>query len=118
MTAYAAFGNNQTQIIVFVSATRFNAGSIAPLFRPYGVGNRWNLNDPYVVDILDRAALETDPVARGELYRHLQYHISLDPPVLNIFWRLNGVVARTGMGGMHLRSDMQYNLRGIFRVVD
>jgi len=118
LNAYAQFGANQTQMFVFVSATRFNAGSIANLYRPYGPQNRWEMNDPDIIALLDRAAATTDVREREALYMELQEIISQNPPALNIFWRLNGVAARTNMGGFNLRSDMMYNLRGIFRIAD
>jgi peptide/nickel transport system substrate-binding protein len=118
MNAFAEYGANQTQMFVFVSASRFNAGSTAINWMPGGVQNRFEYKNTEVQALISRALVEPDVATRRQMYMDLQEMIAEDLPALNLFWRLNGVTTRTGMGGMNLRSDMMYNLRGVFRLAD
>jgi ABC-type transport system substrate-binding protein len=68
--------------------------------------------------MLDEVAGMFDADAREALFMRMQEIVAEDPPFVNVFWRLNGVVAAKGLGGVHLSSDnMQHDMREIYLIV-
>ena len=106
--------------LIFNSLTFTNApGSAMNVFSPGAGQNRGNYNNPEVTQLLNDAAAELDPAARGRMYGRIQELVVEDMPFVNIFWRLNGIVGAKGIGGLILPTDThQSDLRGIFWVVD
>jgi len=118
--SYIAFANNQSQLHVFASSFTLSAiGSTSNIYYPGAGNNRTSHDNPYVTELIDRARGIGDLEERRALFMHLQEYIADDPPHINVFWRLNGVAAINGIDGMRLGYDaVQYNLRGIYRVLE
>ena len=102
--------------IIFHGITfTYAAGSSRNVFAPGGAQNRGNYVNDEVTELLAQAGASTDPAVRGELYRKIQELVDADMPFINVFWRLNGIVGRKGIGGLVLPSDThQTNLRGLY----
>jgi len=121
LVTHLAYGEDSTaQIHLFASGFTMGAiGSATNVFFPGTGSNRLNFNDPYVTDIIQRARVTGDVEERRALFMHLQEYIAADPPQINMFWRVNGIAAINGIGGMHIGYDtLSYNFRNIFKIID
>jgi peptide/nickel transport system substrate-binding protein len=78
--------------------------------------SRQNCNDPYVIELADRYRYTGDPETRRDISYEIQekyFYEMLATQVL--FWRIQGITAVNGIGGMELSSDQfEHNLRGIY----
>ena len=117
LNAHLAEGNTQ---IVFLSLNNsLSAGSIRQFFHSDSAMNRMHFSNPEVDALLDEAAGTLDTHARREIYMRVQELIAADPAYVQVFWRINGVVAASGLGGVVLPADnVQVDLREIFFVVE
>ncbi|MCL2201627.1 MAG: ABC transporter substrate-binding protein, partial [Oscillospiraceae bacterium] len=118
--AHVRFGDNPSQMHVFAASfTLSPIGSVWNVYYPGTGNNRTNFNNPFISDIITRVRVETDSNVRRELLTELQEYIAADPPYINLFWRLNGVAAINGLGGLQLSHDsLRYNMRGLFIDLD
>ena len=116
--AYAAYGNNQCQIIYYVPNLGHGVASIQTLYLPGGNMNRMSFNDPYVTELLTRAQTIGDYNERRELYMGLQEYLNEEPAMVGTYWHANPLVFRKGIGGMKLRTDDLHDLRGIYLIID
>jgi len=85
-----------------------------------GIGtNRLNINNDYLTGLIDELAATIDPSARAEIAHQIQEFFWEDIPAIALWWRLQGIPAVNGIGGMRLTADQfNYCLRGIFWDLD
>ena len=116
---HSAYENNRSQITMFSTATTQNAASIRHAFYPGGAQNRASFNDPAVTALFREASRTIDINARRDIYHTIQELVAAQIPYANIFWRLNAIVAASGVGGLILPNDPHtFDLRGIYMVMD
>jgi hypothetical protein len=48
----------------------------------------------------------------------IQRIVAENPPLVNIYWRLNGIVADGRLSGVKLPADVYYDLRYMYMVLD
>jgi peptide/nickel transport system substrate-binding protein len=108
------------QMHVFAASfTLSAAGSTRNVYYPGMGNNRTRYNDSLVSELIDRARGTVSLNDRRAIFEEMQRYIADDPPYFNLFWRLNPVVTVNGVDGMRLGYDaLQYNLRGIYWVLD
>jgi peptide/nickel transport system substrate-binding protein len=115
----AQFFNAEHHIIFHGITFTYAAGSAKNVFAPGGAQNRGTYDNPEVTRLLTEAAGTTDAAVRSGLYKQIQALVAEDMPFVNIFWRLNGIVGRKGVGGLKLPSDThQTDLRGLYWIID
>ena len=115
----AEFFTTDSQIIFHGMTFSYAAGSCRNVFLPGGGQNRGNYDNPEVTALINEAAGTLDDNARRELYMKIQELVYDDVAFANIYWRLNGIVAVKGVGGMVLPSDTHStNLRDIYWIID
>ena len=113
MGAYAGYGNNQSQMIMYVGPQTLSAASYRNLYYPGAGYNRVSYNNPEVTALLDLAPTVTDVNERRDLYMHIQEIIAEDPPYFNLFWLVQMAACVKGVGGMVLPADSYFDLRYI-----
>jgi len=119
LSAWMRYGNEDKQMSFFNSAMSMNAGSVRHIYYPGGGQNRGSYNNPEITQMLDEARSMTDVNQRRNQYMEIQRIIAEDPPIINVFWRVNAVVSAAGVGGFTLPSDHHHiDLRGIFWDLD
>jgi len=97
----------------------YAAGSCQNVFLPGRAQNRGNYENAEVTALITEALGTTDRAAREQLYLRVQELVYEDMPNCNVLWRLNGIVACKGVGGIILPYDThQTDLRGIYWIVD
>ena len=116
--SYAAYGNNQSQLNMMVTALTPNVASLRSVFYPGAAYNRASFNNPRVTEILDLGPTIGNIDERRALYYEMQEIVHAEQPVINLFWRVVAVVAARGVGGMVLTSDTYYDLRYTYMVLD
>ncbi|MCL2408633.1 MAG: ABC transporter substrate-binding protein [Oscillospiraceae bacterium] len=117
----AHMADNPTQIVWLALNNTLAAGSIRTFFHSESAMNRMrmNFNNPAVDEMLDRAATTLDINERRAIYMEVQELLAADPAFCIVFWRINGVVAHAGIGGVVLPADnVSVDLREIFFVTD
>jgi len=119
LLSHVQFGNNQSQIHLFGASFTLSAlGSVWNVYYPGTGNNRSSFNNPYISELIIRARGTADRAEREAIIMHIQEYIAQDPPMINLFWRLNAVSAIYGVGGINLGYDtLRYDLRGVFRVL-
>jgi len=118
MGAYARYGDNSSQIIVYVGPQTLSAASYRNLYYPGAGYNRVSYNNPEVTAMLDLAPTLTDLNARRDLYMQIQEFIAQDPPYFNLFWLQHMAACVKGVGGMVLPADSYFDLRYIYKIID
>lgn len=118
VAAYTAWDDNKMEMMMFVTALTTSAANVRSIYYPGAVNNRYRFNNPAINDILDRATSVTDVNERRALYQELQAIAAADPPCINVFWRLQGMVGCKGIGGLVLRADNYFDLRYIYWILD
>jgi ABC-type transport system substrate-binding protein len=118
LAAKAKYGSEDVQLIMFVTGFNMSPSSFRNAYLPNGSYNRQTYDNPVVTELYNKAAGTTDKAEREKIYRELQEIVAKDPPIVNAFWRLNGIVAVNSIGGMHLPPDVYYDLRYIYQLVD
>ena len=118
MGAYARYGDNKSQIIVYVGPQTLSAASYRNLYYPGAGYNRVSYNNPEVTAMLELAPTLTDLNARRDLYMQIQEFISQDPPYFNLFWLQHMAACVKGVGGMVLPADSYFDLRYIYKIID
>jgi len=116
----AHMADNPTQIVFLGLNNTLAASSISTFFHSDSAMNRMrmNFNNPVVDEMLDRASTTLDINERRAIYMEVQELLAADPAFVICFWRINGVVARAGVGGVVLPADnVSVDLREIFYVV-
>jgi len=85
-----------------------------------GIGtNRLNINNDYLTGLIDELAATIEPDARRDIAHQIQEFFWEDIPAIPLWWRLQGIPAVNGIGGMRLSADQfNYCLRGIFWDLD
>jgi len=111
LSAHALYGSENVQLIMFVTGFTMSPAAFRNTYLPGGMTNRQTYDNPVITDLFNQAAGETDIGRREALYRQMQEIIAQDPPLINVFWRLNGIVAASNVGGLHLPGDVYYDLR-------
>lgn len=113
---FAAYANSpdfKATIILTPLMTSLSASSLRSSFHPDSSTNRAKYNNPVITQMFDDAGSMTDYEQRKAQYLKIQEIIAEDPPGVNIFWRLNGIVSVKGVGGVdippdHHRTDLRY----------
>ena len=82
------------------------------------VNNRLNYNDPYFYDLAAQFGAAFEEEEREEIVHKIQEYWFETVPAIPLFWRLQGIAAEKGIGGIVLRSNQAHDMRGIFQVVD
>ena len=119
LSAYMINPDGGSQIVFFSLQMNLSAGSARNLFYPGQPQNRMQFNNPEVNALLTEAAGTLDTNARRDIYMRIQEIVAEDPPFLQVFWRINGTVAASGLGGIRLPADnLQNDFREIFMVID
>ena len=118
MGAYAGYGNNKSQIIVYVGPQTLSAASYRNLYYPGAGYNRVSYNNPEVTAMLDVASTITDVNERRAHYMQIQELISQDPPYFNLFWLVQMAACVKGVGGMVLPADSYFDLRYMYKIID
>lgn len=118
LSAYMLNPDAGSQIVFFNLQMNYSAGSMANSFVPGLSQNRMQYNNPEVTALFEQAATEFDPEVRRDLYYRAQEIIAEDLPFVHVFWRINGVVAADGIGGLRLQPDsLQNDFRELFQVI-
>ena len=119
MNAYLAYGSNESQISVFFTTITPSAGSLRAAMTPGGSMNRSGFNNDRVTELINEAARTADENARRQMYYEVQDLFVAEQPATTLYWRVNGIVFRSTVGGMILRSDIQrVDLRQMYMTVD
>ena len=110
---YAASPEYSATIILSPVMTSLSASSLRTAFHPDAVSNRMRYNNPEITQMFVDAGTMTDDAERRAQYMRIQEIMAEDPPAINLFWRLNGIVSAKGVGGVliphdHHRSDLRY----------
>ena len=111
--AYANSPEFASTLILTPYMTSLSASSLRSAFHPDSSTNRCKYNNPVITQMFDEAGTITDYETRKAHYMKIQEIIAEDPPGVNIFWRLNGIVSAKGVGGVsippdHHRTDLRY----------
>ena len=119
LSAYAIDPDGGSQIIIFSLQMNLAASSSRFVFVPGMPQNRMQYNNPEVTALLDAAGMELDVNARRDMYYRVQEIVAEDPPYLQLFWRLNTIIAAQGLGGVVTPADnLQNDFRQIFMLLD
>jgi len=116
----AHMADNPTQIVFLALNNTLAASSIRTFFHSESAMNRMRMNfsNPVVDELLDRAGTTLDVDERRAIYMEVQELLAADPAFCIVYWRINGVVARSGVGGVILPADnVSVDLREIFYVM-
>ena len=117
-TAYATYHNNQSQMTVYVYPTTLSAAHMRNAFFPGSALNRASFNNPYVTELLERAAATVDTDERRALYMYAQEIVSAYTAYIPIFMDNPGMQVAVGVGGIRNRPDINHDFRYIFRVIE
>jgi len=120
LAAYMNPGNpdNSTQLIKFNLIINPSAASVRPNFYPGGALNRMFFDNDDVTRLLDEAGGVFDRAERESLFLRIQEIVADYIPFINMYWRINGILAVRGIGGLTLPSDHhQTDLRQLFHVI-
>ena len=113
-----AYGNNTTQIVIFVGAFTSSAASFRNQYYPGTGTNRTSYNNPELTELLDKAPTVIDENERRDLYYKMQEMVAEDPPSFNLFWMENMASCVKGVGGIITSTDAYMDLTYIYRVID
>jgi len=118
MFAYMLNPNSGSQMGFFYIQMTYSSSSYRNLVGPGGAQNLMHYENPIVTQMLDEAAAMTDTAQREAHFLRIQELVAEDMPFINAFWRILGVVAARGIGGITLPSDVaQLDLREIYMVI-
>jgi len=117
MGAYVRFGENKSQIVVYVGPMTLSSASYRSAYYPGAAYNRVSYNNPVITEMLDKAVTMTDLNARRALYMELQEIVAEDPPYINLFWLQHMAACAKGVGGMILSSDSYFDLTYIYKTI-
>ena len=118
MGAYCRYGENQSQIVVYVGPMTLSSASFRSAFYPGAAYNRVSYNNPDVAEMLDRASTIVNADQRRALYLEIQEFIAQDPPYINLFWLQHMAACVKGVGGMVLPADSFFDLTYIYKIID
>ena len=77
--------------------------------------NRLNYNDNFVTGRIQELSSTPEPTAREAIAHSIQEHFYETLPAIPIFWRINGLAAVNGIGGIRLSTNsFDYCMRNIF----
>jgi len=119
LNAHMFAEGSTSQLVKFHVAMTLSASSYRHIFHTDGAQNRMNFSNPVIDQMLTEAASMTNESQRRDLYMRMQEIIAEDPPIMNIFWRVNATVAANGIGGLGMPADLALlDLREVFLIVD
>ena len=98
----------------------FNLSSSAyrTIVVPGGSANRMHYDNPIITQMIQETATMFDAEERRAHFMSMQEILAEDPPFFPIFYRVNGIVAVNGVGGVRMPADIQLiDFREIFLVV-
>ena len=118
LNAYMIDPNSGSQMVFFNVVMNMSSASFRNIFYPGGAQNRMQYNNPIVTQMLDEVATMLDPADREAHFMRLQEIVAEDIPFINVFWRINGILAANGIGGLRLPPDnQQADMRELFMVI-
>ena len=119
ISSHMKYGENKSQMWAFLCPQNsLSAAAYRRLFYP-GVAYNWSsYNNPRATELYDLAPTLADPKEREAVYSELQEIISADVPFISIFWLGHTGACVKGVGGMYLTSDMFFDLRYVYKVID
>ncbi|MCL2391613.1 MAG: ABC transporter substrate-binding protein [Oscillospiraceae bacterium] len=92
---------------------------VSTMARSTGAINRSSYSNPYLDDLLDRAASELDPVAREQMYHRIQEVMWEDMPYIPLFFRNRTWVGQRDFGGIRAANiATNYDYRFAFMVIE
>ena len=119
LSAYMFDPNSGSQMIFLAVAFTLSSASFRNIFYPNGSQNRMWYNNPVITQMIDEVAAMLDRDEREAHFRKMQEIIAEDPPYVTVFWRINGIVAARGVGGLKMPADhMSTDLRQIYWILD
>ena len=118
LAAKAGYGKEDVELIMFVTGFNMSPSSFRNAYGPNGSYNRQTYDNPPLNEMIARVGTITDINEREKMYREMQEMVAADPPIVNVFWRLNGIVAQGNVGGLHLPPDVYYDLRYAYQLID
>jgi len=118
LNAYMIDPNSGSQMVFFNIVMNMSSASFRNIFIPGGPQNRMFYNNPVVTEMLDEVATMLDASEREAHFMRLQEIVAEDIPFINVFWRINGILAANGIGGVGLPPDnQQADLRELFYII-
>ena len=118
MNAYANWGNNQAQMVIYTGGWNALASSCKPWYYPGNNYNRAAYDNPEVNARLDEAPTVTDEAKREEIYKKVQQITSEDLPFYAVMNLRHVVAAQKGVGGVVLGSDSCHDFSHIYKVIE
>jgi len=104
--------------VFFNIVMNMSSASYRHIFYPNGSQNRMQYNNPIITQMLDEVAGMFDQSQRESHFVRMQEIVAEDVPYINVFWRINGILAANGIGGIRLPPDnQQADLREVFYIV-
>lgn len=114
MSAYTAWDNNHTQLVVFLVGMGVSASDAQRVFLPATPWNRGMFVNDRVIELINTAPTITDYKARGDMYREIQEIVAEQLPVVNLFWLQNANVGVKGLGGLVTPPSGSFDLRYLY----
>lgn len=107
------------QLHLFSMAMSHTANAVFNSLTNRGL-NRLNCNDPFVYELADQYKVTADEDKRRGIAQELQLkYFFEDYHAIAAFWRVQGIAAIKGVGGINLSTDQfRHNLRGIYWNLD
>ena len=118
MNAYANWGNNQAQMVIYTGGWNALASSCKPWYYPGNNYNRAAYDNPEVNALLDEAPTITDEAKREEIYKKVQQLTTADLPFYTLYNIRHVVAAQQGVGGLVLGSDSCHDFSHIYKVIE
>ena len=118
LSAYMIRADGGSQMVFFNLAMNRNPLSYRNVFFPGGPQNRMQYDNPIVTQMLTEVVGMEDAYEREAHFMRMQEIVAEDVPFINIFQRVNGIVAARGIGGLRAPTDNQrMDLREVFYIV-
>jgi len=116
LLSHARYADNQAQIAFHVYPFTARATSARLMLSPGGAHNRASYNNPEVTDLLTRAPGITDPAEREAAYKQIQAILAEELPYINLYWRVQGKVTSSDIGGVIVDQESNYDYRFMYRI--
>jgi len=111
------YGDENMQMLHFVSPFELNATSARVVLYPGMSANRASYNNAEVNELLDKA-LAVGPSEQEAIFHRIQEIVHDEIPQLSLYARIWTIVTNDRVGGIKINPDMNHDLRGIFMTVD
>lgn len=119
LMSYASYGSEDLQMFCYVGAFGFEPYSATyGIFAPAAMQNRTSYDNPEIVEILEKAATETDQQKLQDYYYKIQELVAEDIPYINLFYVEQAIAADKSVGGLVLSNDGGHDLRYMYKTVE